>query len=120
MAGEQHERTHRDPLRVQRHQERADALVLGRVGVGAGEHDDPVGEVRAGRPHLLAVDQEVIALVLRASAEAGEVGARAGLGEALRPDFLTAEDRPQVAALLLVGAPVDDRGTHQVESHRRR
>ena len=31
-----------------------DAAVLRRVGVGAGEADPPPGELRVGRPHLLA------------------------------------------------------------------
>ena len=34
-----------------------DALVLRRVGIGAGEAHAPVGELRVARPHLLAVEQ---------------------------------------------------------------
>src|SRR5262249_59837606 len=89
-------------------EEIADALVPRRLGIAAHEEIDPVGEVRARRPHFLAVDHEVIALVLRARGEAGQIGAGAGLGVALAPDVLAAQDAGEVAPLLLVGAPLDD------------
>ena len=41
--------------------QRADALVLRRVGIGAHEAEAPVGVVRARRPHLLAVHDELVA-----------------------------------------------------------
>ena len=42
-------------------------------------------------------------------AQAGEVGAGAGLAEQLAPDLLAAQHRPEVALLLLVGAVHHDR-----------
>jgi len=75
--------------------------VLGHVGIGADEQDDPVGEVRARRPDLLPVDDEVIALIDGACPEARQIGAGAGLGEALAPDLVGVENRGQVAPLLL-------------------
>ena len=41
---------------VHRHQEQGDPEVLGRVGIGAGTHPVPVGEVGRGGPGLLAVE----------------------------------------------------------------
>ena len=51
-------------------QQRADALVLRRVGIGADEGEQDVGVVRARRPHLLAVDDEVVAVDDRTGAQA--------------------------------------------------
>ena len=47
---------------------------------------------------------------------AGEVGAGAGLGEALAPDLLGREDLREVALLLLVGAVRDDRRPGHAEA----
>src|SRR2546428_4963078 len=78
---------------------------------------DPVREVRARRPHLLAVDDEVVALIDGARPEARQIGAGAGLGEALAPDLVGVEDRREMATLLLLGAPVDESRAHQVQAH---
>jgi hypothetical protein len=43
-------------------QEVGDALVLGRLGVGPGQQHHPVGDVGQRRPHLLAVDDPVLAV----------------------------------------------------------
>src|ERR1041384_1099108 len=69
--------------------------------------DRDVLEMRARGPHLLAVDQEMVALVHGPGAQAGKVGAGARLGIALAPDLVAAEDLWQIALLLLLGAPVD-------------
>ena len=48
VPGQQHERAHRDAGRAHRHQEAADALVLGHIGIRPREQDDPVA--RSARP----------------------------------------------------------------------
>jgi len=53
-----------------------DALVAWRLRVGAHEQDDPVRELRARGPHLLAVDDEMVAGVDGACLEGGEVPSR--------------------------------------------
>ena len=58
--------------------------------VGAHQAEAPVGLVGVAGPDLLAVDQPVVALVLAAGLQAGEVGAGAGLGIALAPADLAA------------------------------
>ena len=70
VAVHQDERAHRDARRLHVDQEVADAAVLGRGGIGAHEQEDPVGELGARGPHLLAVDDEVVAAVLGAGATA--------------------------------------------------
>src|SRR5712691_7710140 len=71
--------------------------------------------MRARGPHLLAVDDEMLALVGRAGAQAREVGARARLGIALAPDFVGAEDPRQVAFFLFLVAPMNEGRAQQVE-----
>ena len=44
----------------------ADSLMLGRVGIGAHQQEDPVGILRDRRPHFLPVDDEVVAVLDRA------------------------------------------------------
>ena len=103
-----------DAGRLHREEEVGDAAVLGGLGVGAGEEVDVLGEVGAGGPDLLAVDDELVAVDLGAGLEGGEVGAGVGLGEALAPDVLRGGDAGKVALLLLLGAVDDERGAELV------
>ena len=98
-------------------QEVGDALVFGRVGIGAGEQDHPVALVGAGGPDLRAVDHVVVAVADGARLQAGEVGAGAGLAEALAPALLAAQDAGQVALLLLVGAVEQDGGAGPAQAN---
>ena len=86
--------------------------MLRHVDVAAGEQQAPVAVVRARRPHLLAVDDPLVAVALGPRAQAGEVGAGAGLGEQLAPDLAAASIYGQEALLLLVGALRHDRRAH--------
>src|SRR5207249_2304516 len=79
-AGDLPERADLDARLAHVEEEARDALVLGRLRVGAGEQDSPVGDGPARGPDLLAVDDEVVALVLGARLEAREVRAGIGLG----------------------------------------
>ena len=109
VAGDLLERLHRDAGRVHVEQEVGDALVLGRVGIGAGQQHHPVGDVGERRPHLLAVDHVVLAVLHRARLQRRQVGAGVGLGVALAPDLLAGEHLGGIALLLLFGAVRDDR-----------
>ena len=95
-AGDQLDRPRLDARLVHVDQQEGDALVLLGLRVGAHQAEAPVGVLRAGGPDLLAVDQPVVALVLALGLQAGEVGAGAGLGVALAPAQLAADDRRQV------------------------
>ncbi len=63
MAVQQHQRAHGDARRLHVDQQIADAVMLGRFGIGAHQQKAPIGEMRARGPHLLAVDDEMVALV---------------------------------------------------------
>ena len=67
------------------HEEVGDAGVLGRVGVGAGQQEDVVGVLGLGGPHLLAVDDPLVAVELGPRLEAGQVDPGVGLAEPLAP-----------------------------------
>ena len=110
---------HRDAGRFQVDQQHADAGVA-RLGFGIGAHqrEHPVGEVAVGGPHLVAVDDEVVAVELGARGQAREVGAGAGLRIALAPGHLAGEDRRQVLRLLLRRAGIDDQRPDEIEAVR--
>ena len=81
-----------------------DAGVLGHACVGAGDDHAIVGDVGKRGPDLLAVDHPGVAVALRFGLKAGDVGAGAGLGEHLAPDFVAGDVVGEVGGLLLVGA----------------
>src|SRR5262249_47511274 len=60
-----------------------------------------VGVRPVGDPHLGAVDDETVALLLGAGADRGGVGAGIGLGDRERADVLAGNELRQVALLLL-------------------
>ena len=65
--------------------------VLRHVGVRCGTSSIPhLRDVRERRPHLLAVDDPLVAVAHRARREPGDVGAGARLAEELAPDLLVA------------------------------
>ena len=82
--------------------------MLGDLRVGAREQQAPVGDLAAARPDLLAVDDEVVALVHGGGLERGQVAAGVGLGVELAPQLLGREDLLEIALLLRVGAVDDD------------
>ena len=93
-AAERRERPHLDPGRVDRADEHRDAAMLG-VAVGADGEVDPVGELGARRPDLVAGDDVGVAAKLRPRRQRAEIAPRARLGEALAEDELAARDRRQ-------------------------
>jgi hypothetical protein len=113
-AGDQPDRPHLDARIVHVDQQEADALVL-LAGVGAHQAEAHVGPLAAGGPDLLAVDQEVVALVLGLGLQRGEVGAGARLGEALAPAHFLPGDGADVLLLLLLVAVLEQ---GRAEHHR--
>src|SRR5262249_45003621 len=101
--------SHLDAGRSHREEQVADAEVLRGVGLGTDETENHVGVMRRGRPDLLAVDDEVVAVLDRRGAERGQVRARLWLRIALAPDDLAAQRRGDPAALLLFGAELEQR-----------
>ena len=89
---------------VGRDDQAADPLVLRRVGVGAHEGEDDVGVVGARGPHLLTVDDEVVAVQHRPGPQAGQVRSGVGLAHPERGGDLGPEDGHRPPLLLLLGA----------------
>ena len=78
------------------------------IGVGAGHQVDVAGVVGGGGVHLLAVDDEFVAVADGAALEAGQVGAGLGLGEAQGEGNLAADDAGEEFLLLLLAARRQD------------
>ena len=85
------------PGRLHVDHEAGEALVLGLVGVGAADDLADVAVLGARGPHLLAVDDPLVAVALGPGLQAGEVGAGARLAEQLAGDDVAAVHRRQVA-----------------------
>ncbi len=77
------ERSYLDTGREHVDDETGEALVLGQVGVGAADDLADLGVLRARRPHLLAVDDPLVAILDGAGLQAGEVRSRDRLAEEL-------------------------------------
>ena len=102
-----------DPLAAVDDQE-GDAVMPALLGRLDGRHDE-VRTNTVGDVGLLSVEHEAAVDPLGFAGDAGHVGARAGLGDAERPDLLPGDRRDQVALLLLLGAELPDRGRGDVD-----
>ena len=79
--------------------ESGEALVLGQVGVRAGDDLADVGVLGARGPHLLSGDHPLVAVTFGAHLQAGEIATGAWLGEQLAGDDVAAPQRtPDSAA----------------------
>src|SRR5580704_13753586 len=76
--------------------------------------------MRARGPHLLPIDDKMVAPVYRASAQAREIAAGIRLRIALAPQLVGAEDARQVPLFLLLRSPMNERRAQQVQRARRR
>ncbi len=93
--------------------EHGQALVLGHVGVGAGQQQAEIGVLGAAGPHLLAVDDPIAAAVAgldRPGAGRRRVGAARRLAEQLAPDLFAAQGRADKALFVLFIARCHHRG----------
>src|SRR5262249_59752818 len=104
LAGDLPQRAYLDAGRVHVDHEVRETLVLGHFGIGARDEHPAVGNVRERVPHLLTVDDPLVAVAYRARREAGEIGARTRLREQLAPDLFAGEHRAQRALAQLVAS----------------
>ncbi len=116
IAGHLHERTNGDSRRMHVDQNVRNPAMLGRFGICPHQTEHHVRVLRAGGPHFLPVDDKLVADDFRARLQRGQVGACAGLGVSLAPDFFCAENFRQIAFLLFLGAPRDQRRPEHPES----
>jgi len=114
------ERTDLHARRVHRHDERGEPDVLGHVRIGSADDVAVVGVAGAGRPHLLAVDDPLVAVADGLGGQAGEVRAGAGFGEQLAPHLVGATQLGEEPLLLLRGAPGADRRADQLQGDAQR
>ena len=91
--------------------------MLGGLGVGAGGEPAVVGVVALGGEDLLAVDDEIVAVLHGGGLERGEVAAGAGLGVAEAVAGLAAENLGEVEGLLLLGAEEHQRRGNEGDAH---
>ena len=90
-----------------------------RVGVGACEDKVEGGDAAVGDPHLLAVDDPLVPLLLGPGLDAGHVGARAGLGDAVGAhDGLLGEPVEVLVLLRVVAGQHDGHGAEAVGLER--
>ena len=117
LAGRLHERVHAHAVGVHVDDERGDALLaLRRIGIGAGQAQAPVGELRVGGPDLAARDAIPTLVAYGTGGQRRQIAAGIGLAEQLAPQLAGRED-PGQEALLLLGRPVrQEGGPHQVDA----
>jgi len=71
-----------DPRRVGRHDEHREAAMRAVVRARTRQHEDVLNRVGGRGPHLLPVDDPVVAIASRRGAGAGDIGAGPGFGVA--------------------------------------
>ena len=106
-------RTDHDARGIHGYQERGDARLLDDIGISAREQHAVVGELRIGRPDLLAVDDPVIAVAHSLGGEACEVRSGTGLAEQLAAQHVGAQKSCGKTLALLRGPEDTDSGTHK-------
>ena len=107
-----------DARAVDRHQEHRQALVLGHVPVGSGQHQPVVGRESACAPGLRAVDDPFVAGPVGAGDHACQIGSAAWLRQQLHQHLITAKGAGDVLLLLLFAAGVEDGGGTDRERRR--
>ena len=112
------ERAHVNAALVHVQDEVGKPLVLGRVPIRARQQQAVVRMVGAGGPHLLAVDDPLLAVELGTACRAGEVGTAARLAEELAPGVFAGKDAAQILGLLRVGAVFQQRCRRQQANAR--
>ena len=85
---------------------RAPALLARR---GAGEQQDPVGDLGGGGPHLAPVDDVAPAVAAGEGGDAAGIESGVGLGHPEAADLLSGDEGREEARLLLLGAGDHDR-----------
>ncbi len=87
--------------------------MLGCFWISPGEQEDVVGELRLGRPHLLALDHPFVAVEIGTCLERRQVASGVGFGEPLAPRDRAVEDLGDELSLLFLGSPLQDGRAHE-------
>ena len=116
LAGDLHDGTHLDAGLLHIDDEERQTLVLGEVGVGAERSAADVGDLRAGRPYLLSVQDPLAVVTLGLRLHAGQVGPGARLAEELAEDLVVSKHLWDPMLLLLLGAVGEQRRDEEAEA----
>src|SRR6266567_8173033 len=96
------------------------AFMLRHVRIGAREQHSEIRQVRLTGPHLLAVDDVVLAVLetlpVGFGAQTSQVRSGVGLGIQLAPDLVGAENLWDVATLLFLSAVHDKRRSDEADA----
>ena len=108
-----------DPGQVHRDDEGREPAMLDDIRIGAGDQLAPLRELGPAAPHLLAVDDPLVAVALGPAGQAGQVGAGAGFGEQLAAQLAGGQEPGHQRLALLVRAVHphrrgDEAGRHAV------
>src|SRR6202158_5244739 len=98
------DRPHFDARALHVEKEHRQALVLGHIGIGPRDQEAVVRVVRARSPDLLAVDDPVVAFLLRACAQARDIRSAGWFREQLAPDLFAGGEFWQIVAFVLLAA----------------
>src|SRR5579885_2099818 len=109
LARDQSDRRSRDAGAFHVEENKADPLVLGRLRIRPHEAEDPVSLVGIRGPDFRSVNDEVVAAILGARLQRGEVGTGSRLRVTLAPSNFAARDLGQMLALLLLVAVLQQR-----------
>ena len=90
--------------------------MLWNVGVVAGDRQTPLGETRPRGPHLLAVENPLVAIERGPGGDRCEVGTRRWFREELATENVHTHERLNEVELLLIGSVCRDRWRDQ--AHR--
>ena len=95
-----------------------------RIGVGAKHPEEPIRKDRPGRPDLLTIEDEIIAVDAGGGTDRRHVTAGTGFGPTLCPDLLPRGHGWKEALLLLLGSVLHESGAEEkdailVEAQRR-
>ena len=107
------ERAHFHAALVHGQNEVGKPLVLRHVPIRARQQQAVVRMMGAGGPHLLAVDDPLLAVELGAACRPGEVRTAPRLAEELAPGVFAGEDAAQILGLLRIGAMFEKRCRRQ-------
>src|SRR5216684_2177259 len=107
---------HLHPLRLHINQQNRQTLVLWDIRVRAHDQLAPIAHPAVTRPHLLAVDDVVLAIQPRLCLQAGKIGAGVWFRKALAPNLFRAEDLRDKPFLLRFRSIGDNRRTDQSQT----
>jgi hypothetical protein len=102
------QRAHVDPRLMHGEREVGDPLVLGDVGVGAGQEHAQIGILAARRPDLLTVHDPLVAVPPRPALQPGQVRTGGRFTEQLAPRLPAGHDVAHVGVDLLTGPVAGD------------